>query len=126
MPGEEGFTATKFRAFLGSHYMCAVNTHHDAGFTFFGPNGRMSRIDFTCTPQSLEILKCMTLTRMLQAIPDTTLRDHVPISTSASCQLPAAAGRISSFKWCTDTVAMALQTGAGRGPFLDEIEEWAI
>eukprot|EP00974_Lingulodinium_polyedra_P075897 7350266-Lingulodinium_polyedra.AAC.1 len=47
---KEGYSGTWLRRVLHDQEMCAVNTYHNAGPTFFGTK-YCSRIDYVCTDQ---------------------------------------------------------------------------
>ena len=80
----EGYAAAKLRELLEMEHMMVADTVHKVDPTYYGSTSSTSNIDHTCLPQgALPILKkcytCPSLARKLQVIPDSVLRDHVPV-----------------------------------------------
>ena len=51
-PSDENENGGLFRATLSTYSLAAINTHHEAGFTWTGSRGHRARIDYMCAPVS--------------------------------------------------------------------------
>ena len=86
--GRSGHAGKTFADILAEHSLAATNTFGGIGDTFFSKDGERrhsSRIDFICAPKSMmddtesETYIPKKAAEMMQMIPDTEWRDHLPI-----------------------------------------------
>ena len=125
-PGREGVAAKIFRDILGRYDMCAYNTFHPVGDTYYGPKGS-SRIDFVCGPCGLfphinSINLMRRAGRRMQLIPSPYARDHVPIHVDMQIVVCSNGEVAKADRWDYDSLALALRSGVGRPKFLEEME----
>lgn len=124
-PDQEGFAATRPKQVAELYGLCFVNTFFPAGPTYYGANGRRSRVDYILAPLSIlpHMQQCGTLgraARRLQLIPSFEHRDHIPLQISVprvSQGAPAARGE-QKVHWDEDALMRAWRKGEGRASFL--------
>ena len=90
MPGQEHYASQELRKLMLQYDLAAINTHVNAGYTFFGNGGMRSRIDFLVGPVHMlhAVQSCSTLGRLgkqLQAIRVRGFRDHLPLHCRFGC-----------------------------------------
>ncbi len=129
----EGFAMKNLREVLEPHSQALINTHFDAGSTYFHHDHSSTRPDYIAGPFSLvqnqHISLCAVsrvLARKLQHIKDyTKLRDHAPLVLIV-CQGPAAAAAANAVflpRWDWNRVMKAWQQPCDdRTHFIENVE----
>ena len=83
-PGIQGEAGDRLRAIMKLNKLCAVNTFHNAGMTFWSHHGSRTKIDYKLIPQALlpRVVLCRVdarLARRVQLINAATIIDHLPL-----------------------------------------------
>ena len=130
-PGMQQYAATTLAETLAPFHLTPVNTMVGDGFcTWYGEEGRCSRIDFLFLPRGLipDVEWCVPLyweaKRLQMHTPKSgALYDHVPFETAVEFLLEHTPPPTKEPKFDKNKLVEAVKTGKGQAEFLNKLNE---